>query len=172
MEGTSQETPSLSPERTYLKKYQKPILAAVVMIIAVIVLVSPIIPIKYTVTQTRTRNVRYNQVLYDKIVFGNDVGPYFVEVTNQDSIDGSFQVTMNWWRNTNPLSQSRVLEDKFSKSLLIKAGAKERFYLPDDWAVVEPMYSLTYSVSAPTTQEAYNVTKTKYKSLLDLIRGS
>jgi len=157
--------------KSYLEKYKKTVLISLAIIIVVIVLVSPIIPIQYTVTKTRTRNLQYNSQLYDKIVAGMDVGPWFVNVTNKDSIGGSFSVTMNYWMNNpNPFSgPSHLNEETFSQSLMINPMGTQTFYVPSSWFVYKPIWSFAYSVSAPTTQENYNVTKTEYKSILNLI---
>lgn len=148
--------------KSYLKKYKKPILISFAIIIAVIILVSPIVPVQYTVTKTRTRHLRYSSKVY-----GIYNVPKYVNVTNKDTIGGSFSVTMKMWFN-NPLGQSQ-LEDTSTQSSFISAGATHTFYLPDDWIIIQPMYSFTYPVSAPSTQENYNVTKTEYKSILNLI---
>jgi len=151
--------------KSYFKKYKKTVLISLAIISVVIVLVSPIVPIQYTVTQTRTRNLRYSSKVY-----GIYNVPKFVNVTNKDSIGGSFSVTMNNWYNT-PLGD-RQLEDTSTQSSFISAGTTHTFYLPSDWIIIAPMYSFTYSVSAPSTQENYNVTKTEYKSILNLIAES
>lgn len=151
-------------ERNYLKRYKKPILVSLAIIIVVIVLVSPIVPIQYTVTKTRTRDLRYSSEVY-----GTYNIPKFVNVTNTDSIGGGFSVTMNMWLN-NPLGQSQ-LQDTSTQYSFIRAGATQAFYLPSDWFIFG-LYSLTYSVSAPSTQETYDVTQTEYKSILNLIAES
>lgn len=151
--------------KSYFEKHKKPIVISIAIISVVIVLVIPIIPIQYTVTQTRTRNL-----LYSSNVYGIYNVPKFANVTNKDSIGGSFSVTMKKWYN-NPLGQSQ-LEDTSTQSSFISAGATHTFYLPDDWIIIAPMYSFTYSVSAPTKQENYNVTKTEYKSIFNLIAES
>lgn len=163
----SQQQAPAPLEKSHLQKYRKPILLSVAIIILVIVLVSPIIPIHYTVTQTRTRNLRYSSEVY-----GIYNVPKIVNVTNKDSIGGSFSVAMNKWLNNPayPLSgPERTLESTSSQSLYIDSGTTRTFHLPDDWIIISPMYSLTYSVSAPSTQENYNVTQTEYKSILSLI---
>jgi hypothetical protein len=157
-------------EKNHLQRYKKPILLSIVIVIVAIVLVSPIIPIHYTVTETRTRNLRYSSEVY-----GIYNVPKIVNVTNEDSIGGSFSVTMNKWFNNPayPLSgPERTLESTSSQSLYIDTGVTRAFHIPDDWIIISPMYSFTYSVSAPSTQENYNVTKTEYKSILTLIEGS
>jgi hypothetical protein len=148
--------------KSYFEKHKKPILISVAIISVVIVLVIPIIPIRYTVTETRTRPLQYTSQVY-----GIYNVPKFVNVTNTDSIGGTFSITMNKWYNT-PLGQQQ-LEDTSTQSSFISAGATHSFYLPEDWIVISPMYSFTYSVSAPSKQENYNVTKTEYKSILNLI---
>ena len=164
----SQQVPPSQPlESSYLKKYKKLILVSVVIITLIVILVAPVIPIKYTATQTRTRNLRYSSKVYGLYNI-----PKIVNVTNTDSIGGSFSVTMKkWYQPPSPL-QSKELEDTFTQSLFINAHSTRTFDIPEDWLIYPPMYSFTHSVSAPTTQELYNVTKTEYKSILDLIGSS
>jgi hypothetical protein len=147
---------------SYFEKHKKPILFSVAIISVIIVLVIPIIPIQYTVTETRNRNLRYSSGVY-----GIYNVPKFVNVTNKDSIGGTFSITMQKWY-VNPIGQKQ-LEDTVTQSAFISAGATHTFYLPEDWIIIQPMYSFTYSVTPPTTQENYNVTKTEYKSIFNLI---
>lgn len=155
------------PSGNDLKKHKNLVIVSLAIIVAILILVSPIVPIQYTVTKTRTRNLRYSSGVY-----GIYNIPKIVNVTNQDSIGGSFSVTMNEWLNNPayPLSgPERTLESTSSQSLYINAGATRTFNLPDDWIILSPIYSFTYSVSAPSKQETYNVTETEYKSILNLI---
>jgi len=135
----------------------------------VVILFVPFIPVQYTTAKTRTVNLQYHAEVY-----GINVGlwiPKIVNVTNKDSIGGTFSITMKMWRN-NPLGQPRLL-DTSTDSSFINAGDTHTFPLPDDW-IINPVYfdSLTYSVSAPSKQENYNVTNTEYKSILNLIAES
>jgi len=152
-------------ERSYLEKHKKTIIVSLAIIVAIVILASPIVPIQYTVTKTKTRNLKYSSEVY-----GVYNVPKFVNVTNKDSFGGIFSVTMKMWYNT-PLGQPQ-LEDTSTQSSFIPAGATHTFYLPGDWIVVAPVYSFTHSVSAPSIQEAYNVTETEYKSILNLILES
>ena len=140
---------------------KKIILVIISFAISLLVLVSPIIPIQSTVTKTRTRNLKYTSNVYGVYNI-----PKFVKVTNSDSIGGCFSVIMKKWYNP-PLGQ-RQLEDTHTQSSSISAGTTHDFYLPDDWSIMA-MYSFTYSVSAPTTQETYKTTQTEYNSILNLI---
>ena len=168
-----QPAPTPAPVgKSYFQKYKKPIIASLAAIVIVILLVSPIIPIQYPVTRTRTRNLLYSAQLYDKIFLGNDLGPYFVNVTNTDSIGGDFSITMNKWlyNPAYPISgPERTLQSTSSQSSYIDARTTHIFYIPSDWYIFAPMYSITYSVSAPSIQENYNVTQTEYKSIISLI---
>lgn len=155
-------------ERSYLKRHKNPILVLSAIGIVVIVLVSPVIPVNYVVTQTRTKKLKHSSEVYGRFNV-----PKIVNVTNRDTIGGSFSVSMNMWSHGFAAGQpTKDLEDTFSQSLYIKAGDTATFPLPDDWIIVQPIYSFTYSVSAPTTPENYNVTKTEYKSILNLIAES
>ncbi len=160
----SQQSP-LS-ERSYFKKYRKPILALIAMIFLVIVLVIPIIPIQKTVTKTRTRNLLYN----DKFIRGDNYGDSYVSITNKDSIGGIFSVTMNHYL-IYPPDGTKKLEDTFSQSLFINAGATQIFHFPNwNWYIIGDAFD--YSISAPSTQESYQETQTEYKSILSLILES
>jgi hypothetical protein len=162
MEGEKEQK---SIDKSYFEKHKKPIVVLVAIISVVIVMVIPIIPIQYTVTETRTRNLRYSSEVY-----GIYNIPKFVNVTNTDPIGGTFSITMQKWY-VNPIGQKQ-LEDTVTQSAFIPAGATHSFYLPEDWLIVPPTYSFTHSVTPPATQENYNVTKTEYKSILNLILES
>lgn len=156
---------SLPNQKHFSKKHKNLIIVSCAIVIAVVVLISPIIPTQHTVTKTRTRNLRYSSKVY-----GQSIGlfvPKLVNVTNLDSIGGSFSVTMNMWYNP-PLGQPQ-LKDTSTQSSSIPARATHAFYLPSNWIILEPMNSFTYSVSAPTTQESYQETQTEHKSILNLI---
>lgn len=155
------------------KKHRNLMIASLVLIVAVVILIAPIIPTQHTVTKTRTRSLRYSSELY----YHSAVGSYsgyapFVNVTNKDSVGGSFSVTIKYWNDLPQLlDKPSELVDTFSKSMLINAGATQQFSAPSSWIVMSGMYSCTYSVSAPSTQETYNATQTEYKSLLNLIES-
>ena len=159
-------------EKSYLKKYKRPILVSIVIVVVAIVLVSPIIPSQYTVAKTRTRTLQYISQAYSEIVYGIDTGPCFINVTNKDSIGGNFSVTMKWFGYPNPLTGKYQLLGTFSQSLYIDARTTKTFYVPEGWFFYPPAaFSFTYSVSAPSIQESYQVTKTEYKSILSLLEG-
>jgi hypothetical protein len=96
------------PNRSYFQKYKSFILASFAIIIVIIILFVPFVPEQHTVPKTRTVKLQYGSQLYDKIVAGMDVGPWFVNVTNEDSIGGSFSVTMNYWVLTNILTGQKA----------------------------------------------------------------
>lgn len=169
----TQPPPPPTPTKNRLKKYKSAILISLAIIIVEIVLFSPFIPVQYTVTRTRTRNLQYSSQLYDRTVGAMDVGPSFVNVINQDSISGNFSVSMNYYENDIIHGQvtPRLLSTK-SQSFFINAGSAQTFYAPSDWTTLLGMFSFTYSVSAPSTTETYDLTQTEYKSILVLIKGS
>jgi len=166
----SEPSPS---QKQLLGKHKNLIIVASVIIIALVILIAPIIPTQYSVTKTRTRNLRYSSHLYSKTEFGNIVIPYCVNVTNTDSVGGKFSVTMNKWLN-NPFDESQKLDATFSQSLFINAGATQIFYVPSNWNwhILPSIDSFTYYVSAPSIQESYNAKETEYKSILNLIESS
>lgn len=172
----SQQLPSVPqppPERSYLKQYKNLIVTIAIIltiIIVVVILLSPIIPIQYTVPETRTRSLLYNAGMYFNTVLGIKTYPPFVNVTNEDSVSGSFSVTIDYWYNS-PFSQSQLV-NTFSQSVFINAGTTQIFSPPKGWGGTDLFFwSYSYSVSTPTTQETYNVTKTEYKSILNLVSG-
>ena len=151
--------------RAILEKHKKLIIILVVLIFVAIMLVIPIIPIQCTIPATRTVNLKYSSEVYGVYNI-----PKFVNVTNKDSIGRTFSITMKKWY-VNPIGQKQ-LEDTVTQSAFISAGATHRFNLPEDWGVIPPMYSFTYSVTPPTKQEKYNETRIEYKSLFELIMNS
>jgi hypothetical protein len=154
--------------KQFPRRYKRLIIVSFVIILAVVILVAPIIPIQHVVTKTRTRNLRYSSAIYGIYLIAK-----IINVTNTDKIGGTFTVTMKEWSNSIVnLKQVQELEDTHAESAYIKAGETRTFNLPDDWLIMEPMSSLTYSVSPPSTQQAYNVTETEYKSILNLIESS
>jgi len=149
----------------YFHKRKKLIMILIVIVTIAIVLVIPVIPITYSITKTRTVNLKYGSEVYGVYNI-----PKFVNVTNKDSIGGTFSITMKKWY-INPIGQKQ-LEDTVTQSAFISAGATHRFNLPEDWVVIPPMYSFTYSVTPPTKQEKYNETRIEYKSIFELIMNS
>jgi hypothetical protein len=157
------------PEKSYFKKYGKPIIVSVTIIIAVVILVVPIIPVPYTITQTGTRYLRYSSEEWGYTLMGIST-PTSVNVTNKDIVGGTFSVTMKYWENS--LSGQSTLLGSSTQSAFISAGSTYGFPLPSSWEPVLTYmnaFSVTYSVSAPTTQYNYNVSKTEYRSILNLL---
>ena len=148
----------------YFHKRKKLIMILIVIVAIAIVLVIPVIPITYSITKTRTVNLKYGSEVY-----GIYNIPKFVNVTNKDSIGGTFSITMKKWY-INPIGQKQ-LENTVTQSAFISAGATHRFNLPEDW-IIAPPYSFTYSVTPPTKQEKYNETRIEYKSIFELIMNS
>jgi len=148
--------------RAIFEKHKKPIIILITLIFVAIMLVIPIIPIQCTILKTRTVNLNYESGVYGVYNI-----PKFVNVTNKDSIGGTFSIKMQKWY-VNPIGQKQ-LEDTVTQSAFIPAGTTHTFYLPEDWVIVPPTYSFTYSINPPTKKETYNVTKIEYKSVLDLI---
>jgi hypothetical protein len=69
--------------------------------------------------------------------------------------------------------QPAQLMNTFSQSNFTNAGAAQTFSPPSGWG--EPkilFFDYSYSVSAPTTQENYDATQTKYESILTYIENS
>ena len=73
----------------YFHKRKKLIMILFVIVAIAIVLVIPVIPITYSITKTRTANLKYSSEVYGVYNI-----PKFVNVTNKDSIGGTFSITM------------------------------------------------------------------------------
>ncbi len=174
----SQQPPPPPPlVRSRLKQYKNFAIATIVtlaIIIVIVILASPIVPIHYTVTKTRTRNFQYSAGLYCHTWGGIELFPPFANVTNQESIGGNFSVTINYWNHAPEMGGlSARLISTFSQSIFINAGITQTFSPPSGWGGLAILfYDYSYSVSAPRTQENYNVTQTEYKSILNLLFGS
>jgi len=170
----SEAPPSI--QEGFLKKHRNLLftsLALIIVVIVVIVLISPVIASQYTITETRTRNLQYDSGMYfNTNSLGVELYPPYVNVTNQDSIGGVFSVTINY--NYNSWNGPELYEnDTWSQSTFINAGTTQMFSPPQGWGFLNILsWSYNYSVSAPTTQENYNVTQTKYESILTLIENS
>jgi hypothetical protein len=138
--------------KSYFGKYRTIILVSVVVIVVLGALFIPYIP--------KTVTLEYNSQYYNNGMLMLTLQrplQWYVNVTNEDSIGGSFSVTMNYWYIS--LTGQKQLENTSSQSLFIKAGATQTFYVPSGWIDVV-CFLITYSVSATNTQ---------YKSIFDLI---
>ena len=135
------------------------------VIVTAIVLFAPIVPVEFITTQTRIRPLWYNDQYY------NETGaPLYVNVTNTDSLAGVFSVTMRLSEG-KPVVGGVEFETKETTtiSLFIDAGATEKFSSPEEWMPLESIYAFFYFVSAATTQEKYNVTRTECKTIISII---
>jgi hypothetical protein len=156
----------------HLSKVQKRLIILILgIVITITILIAPIIPTQHTVTKTMTRNLWFSSQEY-----GTNFGlyvPKIVNVTNTDSIGGTFTVTMKMWENdiVAGVVKPRLI-DTSTQSSFISAGATHTFNLPSNWLIIEPMNSFTYSVSAPGRQVSYQETQTEYESILNLIENS
>jgi hypothetical protein len=142
-----------------------------------VIFVTPIIPIESI--ETKTRIVKYQ---YDSEVYAVVTTPRIINVTNNENFKGSFSVTANVWY-IEPLSylgidtepspfKSSIKKELFATDTQeknIEPKSTATFHLPENWIIVEPMYTFDYEVDAPLKQENYNLTITEYKSLLELI---
>jgi hypothetical protein len=137
-----------------------PILAIVLLI----AFFASIIPVQVTMTETRTRKV----LSYHKVHYPGDDSRYpdYVNVTNYDTIGGTFLVIMN--KTSHPFDYAGpfwevTVEDTTEQSMFIAAGDNGIFNVPQGWEYV------TYEVTVPTKQEEYNVTETELKSIIDIL---
>lgn len=163
------------------------IIGTLAIIIATVVLISPVIPIQaeYIVTKTRARELKYDADIYNVTVFGTfeTIGnvthgtfgkmthPPYVNVTNLDSIGGTFSVILDY--GIFCCNVTGNILDTFSQTLFIDAGDTQMFIPPNGWGgIIGPMFfNYNATVFPPATQENYNATETKteYKSVLDLL---
>ncbi len=135
------------------------------VILTIVIFSVPVIPVQYTVTQTRTRTLHYTAQHY------NQSNPRsFVNVTNTDSVGGIFSVTLSL-AGGKPVPHGVEFGtiESTTLSLFIDAGATGKFDSPEEWIILESMYAFFYTVTAPTIHENYNVTKTEYHSVISMI---
>ena len=120
----------------------------------------PLIPVEVTVPKTTTRNLQYSsEVFYPQFNRDEKIYGYYVNVTNQDSVCGTFTVTINYLNiNGQPM-------DRLVKSVFIGSGETAKF-APEGMAD-----SYSFSVSAPSVQESHKESRTEYKSLLNYLTG-
>ena len=140
------------------------LLLIVVLIIVIIpVLFAPIIPVQITTTETRTKKLlsyyKTQSVDYDSSY------PDYVNVTNYDTVGGTYTVTMQ--KSSVPPDYSgpfdyETFEDTTTQSMFIAAGDSGIFNAPESWSY------FTYEVTIPTKQENYTTTKTEYRSIIAL----
>jgi len=158
-------------KKGFSKKYKTLVIVSLAIIIVVVILVSPIVPIQYTVTKTRNVSFEYSAGMYGTPIIGDAfMMSIFVNVTNKDSTGGTFAVTIKYWNIIGRfLGQPDKLIDTSSQSKFIDAGATQKFLAPNSYTIASGMNTCTYSASAPSKQENYNVTQTKYESILNLI---
>jgi len=134
------------------------VLLIVVLVIVILpILFAPIIPVEVTTTETRTRKL----LSYYKTQSVDDSNnSEFVNVTNYDSVGGTYSVTMQ--RTSGPWEHYETFEDT-TQSMFIAAGDSGIFYVPESWSY------FNVEVTIPTKQEKYNVTKTEYRSIITLL---
>ena len=151
---------------------KKALISVLIVGVLLLALASPIIPTQYKILRTRNRDLRY-----DSQVIKGYAPPYgsysrIVNVTNTDSIGGNFSITMETVYTTIDEPDAYIAATS-NQSAFISAGSTYSFYLPSDWVVfdnppaTQAAYYFTYSINA-TIIEAYNLTKTEYRSILAL----
>jgi len=134
------------------------LLSSIIIVVALVVLLYPMIPVERTILKTRTRNLQYNsEEFYPTIDYSSGNYGYYVNVTNTDSVDGVFTVTINY------LNINRQPTDNLVKSVYIGSGETAKF-APEGMATY---YS--YTVSTPSVQESYSESQTEYKSVLNYL---
>lgn len=154
-------------------RHKKEVVVFCSIIVLIIIFMAPIVPVKSIETKTRNVNLTYDSGAYGRSGIIAD----YISVTNTDSVGGTFSVTMNWYElkiTGSSLSDfaSEELKETTTQSSVIKSGATQTFSIPEDWIIFGSMYSFKYSVMPPTKQQDYNVTKTEYTSIVDLIVNS
>jgi hypothetical protein len=92
----------------------------------------------------------------------------YVNVTNYDTVGGTYTVTMN--KSSVPPDYAgpfeiETFEDTTTQSIFIAAGDSGIFNAPQSWSY------FTYEVTVPTKQESYNVTTTELKSIINIIEN-
>jgi hypothetical protein len=76
-----------------------------------------------------TVTLQYNSQLCSS----NGISQWYVNVTNEGSIGGTFSATINLWLISDVGAGQAQLENASSQSFFIKAGATKTFYFPSGW---------------------------------------
>ena len=139
------------------------IICFAVMVVITLLFV-PFYPTQSTVTQTKNRNLRYEAKSYNQSSI-----PIFVNVTNTDTIGGTFTVELRL-SEAKPAVGGVEFENRESASTsqYIEARATCKFGSPETWSVLQSNYTFFFTVTPPTMQGKYNITSVEYKSLLSL----
>ena len=142
------------------KKLIAVLLTPIIIIALLILLFAPILPVQVTTTETRTVKL----LSYYKIQHA-DNGSDYVNVTNYDSVGGTYTVTIQ--KASVPPDYAgpfafETFEDTTTQSMFIASRNSGIIYAPDSWSY------FTYEVTIPTKQENYNVTKTELKPIIDV----
>ena len=142
-----------------LSQLNKKIIAILLTLILVftllILLFAPIIPVQVTTTETRPMKL----LSYYKVQHA-DNGSDFVNVTNFDTVGGTYTVIIH------KTSYERLkIEDTTEQSMFIAARNSGIYIVPQSWSY------FTYEVTVPTKQESYNVTTTELKSIINIIEN-
>jgi hypothetical protein len=99
--------------------------------------------------------------------------PRFVNVTNTDSVGDIFSVTLRLSEGKGVVGGVEfTTKETTTLSRFIDAGATEKFSSPNEWFLLQWKYTFFCTVTAPEIQENYDVTKTEYKSIIELIGNS
>ena len=142
-----------------LSSLDKNVIAVLLIVVTVVVMLSvlfaPIIPVQVTTTETRS----WKLLSYYKRQSIDDYS-YYVNVTNYDSVGGTYTVTLQ--RTSGPWEDYETFEDT-TQSMFIAPRRSGIFYAPDGWRY------FTIEVTIPTKEENYTVTKTEYRSIISLI---
>lgn len=145
---------------------RKTIFILVTTFLILLIIILPLIRVESTELMTRTKNLKFHSDVFGVV----SSMPKIVNVTNSDSVDGVFSITMQKWYNAITVKGIvPELEETYTDSSLIKAGTTHSFFIPDDWLIFYPMNDFKYKVTPPTKQESYEEIVTNYKSLLEVI---
>jgi hypothetical protein len=136
------------------KKIIAVLLIVIIVIVILPVLFAPIIPVQVTTTETKTVKL----LSYYKVQHA-DNGSDYVNVTNFDTVGGTYTVTIQ--KAPGPFSHE-TFEDTTTQSIFIASRNSGIFYAPDSWTY------FTHEVTIPTKEENYTVTKTEYRSIIAL----
>ncbi len=154
------------------------LLIAILAIILISFLFAPISPVQGTITEYRIKKTLF----YYKAHFASSgSGSHYVDyvnVTNYDRIGATLSVKMNKAYVTFSFRDGFgvTVEDQTTQSMFIAPKYSGIFKVPQSWGHLNASGStgrtLIYEVTVPPILVKHNVTKTEYKSIINIIEDN
>jgi hypothetical protein len=144
------------------------VLTLTVLCAVVALVFTPIWEVPYEVTEEAIVEFKYHEERAPSYIIPSTAPD--INVTNDDSINGSFSIVMIWTPNEiNP--KYPVVGRTHTETKTIPPNSTYTFQIPDEWAFTGPTYSFSYRIEAPKRQANVTRTKTECKSVFQLITG-